>query len=86
MADKLQVLVDKRDDLLRAVAAAWLHDMGRCMDNLIRYEKARGFKATKSRAKEPGQLNPHKAVFAASDLSRFAFSDERRPEREEEWE
>jgi len=80
----LQVLADNRDALLLAEVAALLHDMGKCTDDFIRYEEARGFKATKSRAKEPGQLNPHKAVFAASDLSRFAFSDERRPEREEE--
>ena len=80
----LQVLVDNRNALLLAEVAAWLHDMGKCTDDFIRYEEARGFKATKSRAKKPGRLNPHKAVFVASDLSRFAFSNERRPEREEE--
>ena len=84
MADKLQVLADNRNALLLAEVAGLLHDMGKCADDFVRYEEARGFEATKSRAKKPGRLNPHKAVFAASDLSRFAFSDERRPERKEE--
>jgi hypothetical protein len=35
MAAKLEVLAEKRDDLLLAEIAAWLHDMGKCSDEMI---------------------------------------------------
>ena len=84
MSGELEKLKQHRKDLLLAEVGAWLHDMGKCTDEFIQHAEARGFQSKKSKAKTPGWLNPHKAVFAPSELSQFTFSEERRPEREEE--
>lgn len=79
----LDKLVQHRDAILLAEVGAWLHDMGKCTDRFITHPEGKGFRS-RSRRGHGSRLNPHKAVFKPEELSRFQFSHERRPEREEE--
>jgi hypothetical protein len=69
--NSLQVLAQKRDDLLLAELAALLHDVGKCTSEFAYYPQARSVRINNQ------DLDPYKAVFSASELSRYQFSQQR---------
>lgn len=74
----LQTLADNRNALLLAEVAALLHDMGKCTSEFAYYPKARSVKIKNQ------DLDPYKAIFSDSDLSRYQFSQDRLQERRDE--
>lgn len=80
MAKKIDlgILKNRREDLLRAEAAAWLHDMGKCADAFLR-EGGMGFNA--DRCKDKPRVNPHKAILSPKDLETLPYWEKMSPER-----
>ena len=76
--NSLQVLAQKRDDLLLAELAALLHDVGKCTSEFAYYPQARSVRINNQ------DLDPYKAVFSASELSRYQFSQQRIQKRLDE--
>ncbi len=69
MTPDLSILKEKRDALILAEMAAWLHDMGKCSDEFLKKD-GMGFDA---KCNSRPRVNPHKAIFSPEELTKLPF-------------
>ncbi|OAG28550.1 CRISPR-associated protein Csx11 [Thermodesulfatator autotrophicus] len=74
----LKDLRDKREEILKAELAAWLHDVGKCADAFLQ-PGGMGFNAQNCQGQP--RVNPHKAVFNPTELQSLPYWNSLSPQR-----
>ena len=74
----LKRLRERREEILKAELAAWLHDVGKCADAFLQSD-GMGFNAQNCSGNP--RVNPHKAVFSPSALRNLPYWSSLSPQR-----